>query len=256
MCAVKSPSFGENRGNLLRDIAALTSARVLSDKEGMDTNHMDETYLGTAAKVIITSDSTTIIDGKASPEVATRIEMIQNQLSKESVDDYITSQLTTRLAGLTAKVAVLHVGAATESELQERKARVDDALRATRSAITKGYVLGGGRTLYDLALASKSASLTKALLQPIKYLAESINFDYSQLLLDMDTLGINYGLNAKTERVEDLSDSKIFDPTLVLEEAIINAASAASMILLSSTVVYNTDRTPPYNPGSLDDLSA
>lgn len=256
ICAVKSPSFGENRGNLLRDIAALTSARVLSDKEGMDTNYIDETYLGTAAKVIITSDSTTIIDGQASPEVNTRIEMIQNQLSKESVDDYITSQLTARLAGLTAKVAVLHVGAATDSELQERKARVDDALRATRSAITKGYVLGGGRTLYTLAMRTKSKALAQALLQPIKYLAESVNYSYSDLLLEMDTRDSQFGLNAKSAEIENLYDAKIFDPTLVLEEAIVNAASAASMILLSSTAVYNTDRTPPYNPGSLDDLSA
>lgn len=255
VCAVKSPSFGENRGNLLRDIAAITSSTVLSDKEGMDTNHIDEGHLGTAAKVIITSDSTTIIDGKASPEVQTRIEMIETQLSKESVDDYTTTQLAARLAGLTAKVAVLHVGAATESELMERKARVDDALRATRSAITKGYVLGAGRTLFDLSRQTESSALSGALLAPVKKLSESVNFDFEALVAVMKDTNL-MGLNAKRVEVENLMSAKIFDPTLVLEQAIINAASAASMILLSSTVVHNTDRTPPYNPGSLDDLSA
>jgi len=264
VCAVKSPSYGLNRSEVLRDIAALTSSTVLSDKEGMDTNVMLADYLGTAKKVIITADSTTIIDGKSSPEVKTRIEMIENQLLKESVDDYTTTQLTGRLAGLTAKVAVLHVGAATESELAERKARVDDALRATRSAIVKGYVLGAGRTLFDLAAMSKSPVLKTALIRPIERLAVSVNFDFDSLVLEMTNAlpaegGLKsypYGLNAKTGKIENLAEAKIFDPTLVLEQAIINAASAASMILLSSTVVHNVDRTPPYNPGSLDDLSA
>jgi len=255
VCAVKSPSYGLNRSEVLRDIAALTSSTVLSDKEGMDTNYMDEGHLGTAKKVIITADSTTIIDGKSSPEVKTRIEMIENQLLKESVDDYVTTQLTGRLAGLTAKVAVLHVGAATESELAERKARVDDALRATRSAIVKGYVLGAGRTLFDLAQQTKCGPLAFALTEPVKRLALSVNLDVEQLFAVMKDTNL-MGLNAKTVEIENLMSAKIFDPTLVLEQAIINAASAASMILLSSTVVHNVDRTPPYNPGTLDDLSA
>ena len=214
-----------------------------------------DAHLGTAAKVIITADSTTIIDGKASPEVAKRIEMIEHQIQQEAADDYITTQLTQRLAGLSAKVAVIHVGAATEAEKDERKARVDDALRATRAAISKGYVLGAGKTLFELALLTESAALEKALLEPVKKLSQSVNMEWEMLaqwmLDDKD-----FGLDAKTEKRVDLRAARIFDPTLVLEQAIINAASAASMILLSSTVVYNKDRTPQYHPGSLDDLSA
>lgn len=262
-CAVKAPSWGSNRGELLRDIAAITSATLISDADGTRLESITDAHLGTAAKVIITADSTTIIDGKASPEVAKRIEMIEHQIQQEAADDYITTQLTQRLAGLSAKVAVIHVGAATEAEKDERKARVDDALRATRAAISKGYVLGAGRTLMRLADTVKSESLYTALMAPFKKLCESVNLNWENV--QEEILGIDpqqsvwptsMGLNAKTAEVVDLQEAKIFDPTLVIEQAIINAASAASMILLSSTVVYNKDRTPQYHPGSLDDLSA
>lgn len=257
VCCVKSPSWGQNRGELLKDISAITSTTFMTDTEGSQLEHITKSHLGTAAKVIVNADSTVIIDGKRSPEVATRIATIEHQLTVESVDDYITTQLSTRLAGLKAKVAVIHVGGATESEVTERKHRVDDALRATRSAIAKGYVLGGGHTLWSLSLLTPCVPLQQALCQPLRYLAASVNVKYDDLVHEMGhSSRATVGLNAKTEKIEDLREAKIYDPALVLEQAIINAVSAAGMILLSNTVVYNIDRTPTYHPGSLDDLSA
>lgn len=255
-CAVRAPSFGNNRAELLADIAALTSATIFSERAAMSLSDLSPAFLGSAKKVIVSEGKTTIIDGNASPaEVANRIAQIEEQLKAERVDDYIVTQLASRLAGLKAKVAVLHVGAPTENELREKKDRVDDALRATRSAIAKGYVLGGGRTLYDLSKIVKSNALREALLAPITKLAQSINFNVEELKNAMDS-DPKLGLNAKSCAIEDLDAAKIYDPALVLEQVIVNGVSAASMVILSDTVVYNTDRTPAYSPGSLDDLSA
>lgn len=264
VAAVRAPSFGNNRLSTLEDLCAITSANLATEASG---NRLEDTKLsdlGFAAKVVITKDRTVFIDPKRDEQrISERADHIRAHL-ETSEDSYSTRTLQKRLASLTSKVAVLRVGAPTETELKEKKDRVDDALRATRAAVKEGYVVGGGTLLArisnDLLKANPNDPITKvfcrALQAPLRRISEnaSISGDIT-LSIILSHEDFNYGYNAYSYEFQDLVKNGIIDPAMVVRQALLNAVSAANMILLSSTAVYNTDRTPPYDPGSLDDYA-
>lgn len=255
VAAINAPSFGDNRGQLLQDIAALTSSELISMSAAIRLEDTPRSALGSAEKVVITSNKTLIVSpAKDEARVLARAEDIKQQIPLEN-DEYLRGRLQKRLADLTAKVAVLSVGGATETELKERKDRVDDALRATACAIQKGYLIGGG-----VALARISKKLVvqnelidhifiSALQQPLRIIAsnagESADVVLSKTLDNKDPL---YGFNARSLKYGNLVEDGVIDPALVVEQSVTNAVSAASMILLSATALTNKDRKPPFSP--------
>jgi chaperonin GroEL len=260
--AIRAPSYGENRLEVLKDLAALTSANLITELSGTRIEDVKLTDLGEAAKVISSRHQTIIVDGVQDPtQIEARASTITQLLAQHQPDSYFYKQLSTRLAKLTAKVAVLNVGAPTETELKERKARVDDALRATTAAIKTGFVVGGGTLLAKLSttlpndLSSKAFAL--ALQEPLRRIAENAGQSPSLVLSKvLENPSISFGYNALTDSYTDLIEDKVIDPALVVKQALLSAVSAANMLILSSTAVYNVDRTPPYSPGSLNDFES
>lgn len=264
VCAVRAPSFGNRRYDLLEDFAALTSSTLVSQSAAMRLEDTPVAYLGEASKVVISKNRTIFVDPKKDlTRVEQRAEQIRQNLVN-SEDSYSTKKLQERLASLTSSIAVLFVGAATETELKEKKDRIDDALRATTSAVVKGYGVGGGTMLARVAQQLKTdfpQSFTldvfyKALTAPLKKISENaaVSGDIT-LSAVLSTPDFSYGYNARNNTFENLIDAGIIDPILVIEQALINAVSAATMLLLSSTAIYFSDRTPRYSPGSLDDYA-
>jgi len=262
-CAVNAPSFGDNRLELLKDLAALTSATFVTSRSGARIEDTPLTSFGTADKVIITKTKTVFVNPQHNTEeVKNRAEEIKTHLTNEN-DNYLRTRLQKRLADLTAKVAVLSVGGATETELKERKDRVDDALRATACAIQKGYLIGGGAALARISTLLKLENplidpiFVEALTSPLKLIASNAGMSGDVVLertlrdKDLDT-----GYNARTNKYTNLLTDGVIDPTLVVEQSIVNAVSAASMILLSATAVTNKDRKPPFSPGNMEDYAA
>lgn len=259
LLAVRAPSYGDNRTQILNDIAALTSARVISETTGSLIENTTLEDLGQAARIIADKSSTTIVDPLRNEElILSRAEAIRTLLPTHAGDSYFHKQLQTRLSKLTAKVAVLYVGAPTETDLKEKKYRVDDALRATTCAVQKGYVVGGGTLLAKLSTTLPDTLtaqvFAKALQSPLRKIASNADVSPDLVLAKVLESSLpNYGYNALTNTFEDLILSGVIDPSLVVKQALLNAVSAANMVLLSSTAIYNIDRTAPYSPGSLDD---
>jgi chaperonin GroEL len=193
--------------------------------------------------------------------VKDRVEEAKTKLTGEG-DHFLEKQIQKRIADLTAKVALLHVGAATETELKERKDRVDDALRATAAAVQKGYLVGGGTSLARISSSLDQSSplidhiFIKALQQPLLTIADNAG-EPSEVILSkvLESKDAQWGFNAKTLLFGNLLSEGVIDPALVVEQAVVNAVSAANMIILSSTSLTNKDRTPPYNPGNLEDYA-
>lgn len=264
VCAVRAPSFGNRRYDLLADFSALTSATLVSESAAMRLEDTPVSYLGEAAKVVISKTRTIFVDPKKDLErIEQRAEQIRQNLTY-SEDSYNTKKLQERLASLTASIAILFVGAPTETELKEKKDRIDDALRATTSAVVKGYGVGGGTMLARVGQQLKAdfpQSFTldvfyKALTAPLKKISENaaVSGDIT-LSAVLSTPDFSYGYNARNNTFENLIDAGVIDPILVIEQALINAVSAATMLLLSSTAIYFSDRAPRYSPGSLDDYA-
>lgn len=258
VCAVAAPSFGQNRVELLRDIAALTSARLVSEDEAdrIEDTTLDD--MGTSLKVVISKNRTLFIESERDEDrINKRADEIRTQLTGQN-DLYMQQKLQRRLADLKAKVAILYVGAPTDTELKERKDRVDDALRATSCAITKGYLIGGGTALARLGQSLKVTDnlidpiFTKALQQPLMLLATNAGQSGEVVLskvLDTPPANIqNFGYNARSGQFSDLEKDGVIDPLLVVEQALTNAVSAANMIILAASSITNLDRTPPYSP--------
>lgn len=263
VCAINAPSFGDNRAELLRDIAAMTSAKVVSQKEGARIEDTPISSLGTAQKVVISKNKTILVaPNKNTSLIEARALEIQEFIKTEH-DTYLRNRLQKRLADLTANVAVLSVGGATETELKERKDRVDDALRATACAVQKGYLIGGG---VALARISKDIKIVDALIDPIfvqaltaplRRIASNAG-ESSEVILDrtVQSTDLNTGFNARTLKYSNLLEDGVIDPALVVEQALVNAVSAANMIILSSTAITNKDRKPPFSPGNMEDYAA
>jgi chaperonin GroEL len=246
--AVKAPGFGDRRKRMLEDIAILTGAEVITEEMGLKLENTKLSQLGKARRVVIDKDSTTIIDGAgASDGIKARIKQLKSEI--ENTDsDFDREKLQERLAKLAGGVAVIKVGAATETEMKEKKHRVEDALQATRAALEEGIVPGGGVALLNSAAAIKADTLegddrtgahivTRALEEPIRQLADNAGLEGSLVVDKIRTGTKGHGLNVETGEYEDLVKAGIIDPTMVTRSALQNAASIAKNILTTEAIV-------------------
>lgn len=258
--AVKAPGFGDRRKAMLGDIAVLTGSQVVDQELGIRLENIVVGMLGRAKRVIIDKDKTTIIEGGGKrSDIEARIKQIRNEV-EETKSDYDREKLQERLAKLAAGVAVIKVGAATETEMKERKARVEDALSATRAAIEEGIVVGGGiallramSALAELQLPQTEAIgvniVKRALEEPSRQLAVNAGFDGSLVIQKINELGGNNGFNAQSGKFEDLFVSGIVDPTKVIRCALQNAASVAGLLLTTQSLITEIpEGKPPQMP--------
>jgi len=246
--AVKAPGFGDRKKEMLEDIAVLTGARVISEEVGLKLENAEVKDLGSARKVVATKDNTTIIDGKGEgQEIEERVKLIKAALDKAE-GEFDKEKLQERLAKMSGGVAVLKVGAATETEIKEKKHRIEDALAATRAAIEEGVVVGGGvaliralQALEDLKFKEEEAVgfniLKRALEEPLRQIALNAGKDGSVVVEEVKKHQGSFGYNAKTNQYEDLLKSGIIDPTKVTRSALQNAASIAALLLTTEAVV-------------------
>ncbi len=248
--AVKAPGFGDRRKEMLRDIAILTGGQVISEETGMKLESAELSMLGTAKKVIVDKENTTIVDGAGSKEdIEGRIKQIDAQI-EQSTSEYDKEKLRERKAKLSGGVAVIKVGAATETEMKEKKARVEDALNATKSAVEEGIVAGGGTALLrcqsaldDLKDLNEDQEIgvriiSKVLEEPARVIANNAGFEGSIVINKIkESDNKNYGFNARTGEFVDMLKEGILDPTKVERSALQNAASVAGLMLTTETLI-------------------
>ena len=259
--AVKAPGFGDRRKRMLEDIAILSGAEVITEEMGLKLENTKISQLGKARRVVIDKDSTTIIDGAgASDGIKARIKQLKSEI--ENTDsDFDREKLQERLAKLAGGVAVIKVGAATETEMKEKKHRVEDALQATRAALEEGIVPGGGVALLNSAAAIKADTLegddrtgahivTRALEEPIRQLADNAGLEGSLVVDKIRTGTKGHGLNVETGEYEDLVKAGIIDPTMVTRSALQNAASIAKNILTTEAIVAEPPEKNPVGAGA------
>ncbi len=246
--AIKAPGFGDRRKEMLNDIAILTGAKVITEELGLKLENSDLSDLGSAGKIIATKESTTIVDGRGDKqELEKRISQINKEIEL-SDSDFDKEKLKERLAKLSGGVAVIKVGAATETEMKEKKLRIEDALAATKAAIEEGIVIGGGTALIRVAKALNNIEvsgdekigveiLAKAIEEPLKQIANNAGAKGDVVVEEVKKASDNIGYNALSGKFEDLIASGIIDPTKVTRSALQNAASAAAMILTTEAAV-------------------
>ncbi|MDQ1592771.1 MAG: chaperonin GroEL [Pyrinomonadaceae bacterium] len=255
VCAVKAPAFGDRRKAILEDIAALTGGRVITEDIGVKLENVSAEDLGTAKRVIVDKDNTTIVEGAgAAKEIQGRVGTIRRQM-EDSTSDYDREKLQERLAKLAGGVAVIRVGASTETEMKEKKMRVDDAVNATRAAAQEGIVPGGGiallraaRALDKLELKDEDEQtgvriLRRALEEPVRRIAENAGVDGAIVIERVEESKGKQGYNAATGKYEDLVASGIIDPTKVVRTALQNASSVAALLLTTGAAI--TDAPQP-----------
>jgi chaperonin GroEL len=265
VCAVKAPGFGDRRKEMLRDIAILTNGQVISEEVGFKLENTTLNDLGNAKRLVVDKDNTTVVGGKGKHEtIQGRIGEIKSQIEK-STSDYDKEKLQERLAKLAGGVAVIHVGAATETEMKEKKARVEDALHATRAAVEEGIVPGGGVALLwaQRALDKVRGSdddekigveiVRKALEEPLRMIAQNAGAEGSIVVGKVKEANkVNFGYNAQTDEYEDLVLAGVIDPTKVTRTALQNAASIAGLLLTTECVVVEKkekEKAPPMPGG-------
>ena len=249
VCAVKAPGFGDRRKAMLEDIATLTGGEVVSEDLGIKLENISITSLGQAKRVVVNKDDTTIVDGGgAEADIKGRVEQIRRQI-EESTSDYDQEKLQERLAKLVGGVAVIQVGAATEVEMKEKKARVEDALHATRAAVEEGIVPGGGVALVrTIPAVEKTETLNeeeaagvrivlRALEAPLRRIASNAGHEGSVVLDKVRHGEGSFGFNAQAEKYEDLTAAGVIDPTKVVRTALQNAASVAGLLLTTDALV-------------------
>jgi chaperonin GroL len=266
VAAVKAPGFGDRRKAMLEDIAIVTSGQVISEDLGIKLENVKLNMLGTAKKVRITKDDTTIIDGAGGKkEIQARVAQIKQQI-EETTSDYDKEKLQERLAKLAGGVAVIRVGGATEVEVKEKKDRVDDALNATKAAVEEGIVPGGGTALlYATKVLANVAGdnddqnvgiaiVRKAIQAPIRQIAENAGVEASIVVGKLlDQKNSNFGFNAQSEEYVDLIDAGIVDPTKVVRIAIQNAASVAALLVTTEAMIADRPKkeaAAPAMPGA------
>jgi chaperonin GroEL len=266
--AVKAPGFGDRRKRMLEDIAILTGGEVITEEMGLKLENTQLSQLGRARKVVVDKDSTTIIDGAGdSEQIKGRIKQIKSEI--ETTDsDFDREKLQERLAKLAGGVAVIKVGAATETEMKEKKHRVEDAVQATRAALEEGIVPGGGVALLAAASAIKSEELSddeatgariikRALEEPIRQLAENAGLEGSVVVNEIRSSKPGFGLNVETGETVDLVKAGIIDPAMVTRSALQNAASIAKNIITTEAVVAEAPEKQPAGagmPGGMPDM--
>ncbi len=246
--AVKAPGFGDRRKSMLEDIAILTNGKFVSEDLGVKLENLDVTFLGSAERVIVGKDQTTIINGGGTEDsIMGRISLIKRQI-EETDSSYDKEKLQERLAKLAGGVAVIKVGAATETELKEKKHRFEDALSATRAAVEEGIVPGGGVAFLNVQEALDSlpggpdeqhgiAIVRRALEAPLRTIAENAGFEGSVVVNKVKSLGVGQGFNAATEEYGDMIAQGVIDPVKVTRSALQNAASIAALLLTTETLV-------------------
>jgi len=257
--AVKAPGFGDRRKELLKDIAVLTGGQVVSEDLGIKLENVTLSDLGQAKRVSIDKDNTTIVDGVGKKaDIKGRIETIRRQI-EDTTSDYDREKLQERLAKLVGGVAVIKVGAATEVEMKEKKARVEDALNATRAAVEEGIVPGGGTALLRCQSAIEKLNVSleqqtgvniirRALEEPIRQIANNAGLEGS-IVVEKVRLGSgNFGYNAANEKYTDLIEDGIIDPTKVVRTALQNAASVASLMLTTEAIIVERKEDKPAAP--------
>ena len=257
-CAVKAPGYGDRRKEMLGDIAVLTGGRVITEDLGIKLENVEISDLGQAKRVVIDKDNTTIVEGVGSiADIQGRTSQIRRQI-EETTSDYDREKLEERLAKLAGGVAVINVGAATETEMKEKKARVEDALHSVRAAVEEGIVPGGGVALLRSLGALDETDVhgdqstgvdivRRALQAPLRQIADNAGIEGSLVVQKVNEGEGAYGFNARTEQYEDLVDSGVIDPTKVVRTAIENAASIAGLLLTTEALV--TDK-PEENQGA------
>ena len=255
-CAVKAPGFGDRRKAMLQDMAILTGAQVVSDELGLKLDSIDMSVLGTAKKVIVSKDETTIVSGGGSKdEVSARVAQIRSEI--ENTDsDYDREKLQERLAKLAGGVAVIKVGAATEVEAKERKHRIEDAVRNAKAAIEEGLLPGGGVALVQAAAkaedtvklegdeATGASIVFRAIEAPIKQIAENSGVSGDVVINEVRSLPAGQGFNAANNEYQDLLEAGVADPVKVTRSALQNAASIAGLFLTTEAVVANKPEPP------------
>jgi chaperonin GroEL len=259
IAAVKAPGFGDRRKAMLQDIAVLTGGTVISEDQGYKLDNATLAYLGEARSITIDKDNTVIVEGKGDADsVMARVNEIKVQVDKSS-SDYDKEKLQERLAKLSGGVAVINIGAATEVEMKEKKARVEDALHATRAAVKEGIVPGGGVALLratsaintkgmetDIALGAEI--LRKAMEGPARQIVENAGLEPAVVVNEILAKKGANGFDARTEQYVDMVKAGIIDPTLVTRTAVQNAASIAGLLLTTEAVI--SDKPEPAGAGA------
>ena len=263
VAAVKAPGFGDRRKEMLEDIAILTGGQVISEETGIRLENIVVGMLGTARRVVIDKDNTTIVGGTGAKEgVDGRVAQIRTQI-EETTSEYDREKLEERLAKLAGGVAVVNVGAATEVEMKEKKARFEDALAATRAAVEEGIVAGGGTALLRAASSLNALELEgdqdtgrniirQSLLSPIRAIAENAGAEGSVVVANVQESEGNYGFNAATNEYGDMLEAGIVDPTKVVRSALQNASSIAGLLLTTETLITEIEEPPDPAAAAVD----
>jgi chaperonin GroEL len=260
--AVKAPGFGDRRKRMLEDIAILTGGEVITEEMGLKLENTQVSQLGRARRVVVAKDTTTIIDGAGDTEaIKGRINQIKTE-TENTDSDFDREKLQERLAKLSGGVAVVKVGAATETEMKEKKHRVEDALQATRAALEEGIVPGGGVALLQASAAvsvdgpaveddekTGARIVLRALEEPLRQLAENAGLEGSVVLNEVRHAKKGFGLNAQTNQIEDLVAAGVIDPAMVTRSALQNAASIAKNILTTEAIVAEVPEKEPAGGG-------
>ncbi|WP_163538266.1 chaperonin GroEL [Gracilibacillus sp. YIM 98692] len=262
--AVKAPGFGDRRKAMLEDIAVLTGAEVITEDLGLDLKNTSIEQLGRASKVVVTKENTTVVEGSGDPEkISARVAQIRSQI-EETTSEFDKEKLQERLAKLAGGVAVVKVGAATETELKERKLRIEDALNSTRAAVQEGIVSGGGTALLNVYNKVKELGLDddeatgvnivlRALEEPVRQIATNAGLEGSIIVERLKGEKVGVGFNAATGEWVNMVEAGIVDPTKVTRSALQNAASVAAMFLTTEAVVADL---PEENGGGAPDPGA
>ncbi|MBP2097872.1 chaperonin GroEL [Enterococcus rivorum] len=258
--AVKAPGFGDRRKAMLEDIATLTGATVITEDLGLELKDTTIESLGNASKVVVDKDNTTIVEGAGGKDaVDARVQLIKNQIG-ETTSDFDREKLQERLAKLAGGVAVVKVGAATETELKELKLRIEDALNATRAAVEEGMVSGGGTALVNVIgkvsaletegdIATGVKIVVRALEEPIRQIAENAGYEGSVIVDKLKNVELGVGFNAANGEWVNMVEAGIVDPTKVTRSALQNAASVAALLLTTEAVV--ADKPEPASAGGM-----
>ncbi|MBB5149180.1 MULTISPECIES: chaperonin GroEL [Ureibacillus] len=263
--AVKAPGFGDRRKAMLEDIAILTGGQVITSDLGLDLKTADITSLGRAGKVVVNKENTTIVEGAGDQAaIESRVNQIRAQI-EETTSEFDKEKLQERLAKLAGGVAVIKVGAATETELKERKLRIEDALNATRAAVEEGIVAGGGTALVNVYKAVEKVLdevdgdvatgvkiVLRALEEPVRQIAENAGLEGSIIVDRLKREEVGVGFNAATGEWVNMIDAGIVDPAKVTRSALQNAASVAALFLTTEAVVADIPEPPAQNPGMPD----
>ncbi len=260
IAAVKAPGFGDRRKEMLQDIAALTGATVISEEQGFTLENTTVEMLGSAEKISIDKDNTTIVNGAGDKDaILARTNQIRTQI-ETTTSEYDKEKLQERLAKLAGGVAVLYVGAATEVEMKEKKDRVDDALAATRAAVEEGIIPGGGVAYIRAAASLDSleglnddettgiAIVKRAIEEPLRQIVKNAGGEGAVVVNKVREGKGDFGYNARTEKYENLLAAGVIDPTKVARIALENAASVASMLLTTECVITDEEEEGPAMP--------